>query len=405
MTVKNKFINWVSKHSRLDKLLRNSYTIIARGVYRIYSSCVNVEDNIIVFEAFSGRSLCDSPLALYEELKTNKDLKFVWVVKKITEEHREIRTNNTRFVKFKSKEYFYLYAKAKYWLTNCRLPYELYKKDNQVYIQCWHGTPLKKIGCDITIGSNKKVSLNALKSSYIDESKRLDFFISPSAFASKCFKSAFKLDDKKILELGYPRNDSLIVNASDHYYLEAIRKNLNIPLGKKVVLYAPTWRDNNVSRSTGKHTLVNFLDDSNFVCGLDELVFLYRGHYFTHLEESSSSFIDVSDYDNVNDLMLISDLLITDYSSLLFDFALLNRPIMFFMPDRDTYENENRGFYLNIDTELPGEIFTNIDDLRLALCGYTFTKVDHTTFNLRYNPYEDGLSSSRVIKRIGIGNG
>lgn len=404
MKIKFVLVKFLSQFGVLDSILRRGYRIVSCNLYRVYSRRLKVQENLIVMESFSGKNICDSPFALYEELKKDRNLKFIWVVNSTSGSNEIIEDPNTKFVKFKSREYFSAYARAKYWISNCRLPYEIHKKNNQIYIQCWHGTPLKKIGCDINEGLNKKVSLRALKASYKNESKRLDYFLSPSKFSSTCFSSSFRLDNQKIVEVGYPRNDSLVNRADDKYYLKKIRNKLNIPEGKKIVLYAPTWRDNNVSSDTGKHMLVNLLEHPKFLDGLDDFVFLYRGHYFTHLNEKASEFKDVSDYNDVNDLMLVSDLLITDYSSLFFDYAILNRPILFFMPDFDEYSKKNRGFYLDVHSELPGKICYDVSTLRLNLVESSVQKVSHDEFNLKYNPYEDGSSSHRVIKKIGICN-
>ena len=132
----------------------------------------------------------------------------------------------------------------------------------------------------------------------------------------------------------------------------------------------------------------------------DDYIFLYRGHYFTALGNELSKFIDVSSYDNVNDLYLIADLLITDYSSVFFDFSILNKPTLFFMYDRNEYESKIRGMYLDLDNTLPGKISylpsSLADDILISLN----KKTDLSDFNAIYNPYEDGNSTQRVIDAI-----
>ena len=181
-----------------------------------------------------------------------------------------------------------------------------------------------------------------------------------------------------------------------------MKKKLRLDSTKRVVLYAPTWRDNHFNIKTGKHVLRNILDEESFTRDFENTIFLYRGHYFTRPESSMNNFIDVSDYSNLNDLFLVSDVLITDYSSLFFDFLILEKQVIFYMPDLVEYANETRGFYLDVTTELPYLIAENIDELKKQLNGKKINIDKTINFNRQYNPYEDGSSSLRVIKEVGI---
>ena len=182
-----------------------------------------------------------------------------------------------------------------------------------------------------------------------------------------------------------------------------LKKKLGLPLNKTIVLYAPTWRDNHKSKET-TYRFRNSLDCSDFINNFDsDYIFLFRGHYFVDSLLKSDSFIDVSHINDINDLLLVTDILITDFSSVFFDFSILNRPILFYMPDRESYENDIRGFYLDVDKELPGEVVEDMQTLskEIKSCKYSS---DLEYFNLRFNPFEDGFSSLRVLKKIGLIN-
>lgn len=403
--LKIKLKKFLSNNPKLDIIVKKLLCEVFTVFFKIKFGKLDFYENQIVFECFKGKFVNDSPFALFQCLvNKNNKYSFIWVLE-YAHHPLEIVLNefpNTKVVYYGTKEYFEAYAKSKYWITNCRLPYRIAKKKGQIYIQCWHGTPLKRMAHDITIGDNAKTSLDGLKYAYSHEVKRLDFFISPSEYASNRFCSSFNMPHRKILEVGYPRNDKLILEKNNLELINNIKKSLKINPSKKVILYAPTWRDNKISND-GKHVLTNVLESKEFVKSFDknDVVFLYRGHYFTRLEGGVSEFFDVSNYNDLNDLLLISDALITDYSSLFFDYANLCRPIYFYMPDLNEYMNKIRGFYLDINNDLPGPIASTPEELA-NLMKIDFDKSIFEGFNKKYNSYEDGCSSSRVIGSIGI---
>jgi CDP-glycerol glycerophosphotransferase len=229
----------------------------------------------------------------------------------------------------------------------------------------------------------------------------INHFISPSQYATKCFISSFNLEKEQVIEVGYPRNDQVVKYKDDSGYIKKLKEELKIPLNVKVILYAPTYRDNVYCNKKNSHVLSNPLDSTDFLsCFGDGYLFLYRGHYFTSENERSNQFLDVSSYDNVNDILLVSDLLITDYSSLFFDYSILEKPSLFYMYDRKVYENKTRGFYLDIDKSLPGTISTLPSSLASDILHALSTPSDLKAFNSSYNPYENGFSSKRVIDAI-----
>lgn len=394
----------LAKLPLFDYLTKVFYIKLSKTMYSYKYKASLVTDNSFLFECFKGKMVNDSPLAIYRELLLNgKFSKCTWVLS--TSSHPlylELKKNkNTAVVIYGSEEYFLAYATHQYWIVNCRVPYRVVKKVNQIFVQCWHGTPLKKIGLDIEVGNNSLVSQKGASYLYQKESEMIDHFLSPSQYASKCFKSSFALTDDKILQLGYPRNDQLIKYRTDEDYKNKIKLDLNLSLSAKIVLYAPTYRDNSFCNKRRSHVLHNQLDSDVFMSYFsDDIIFLYRGHYFSCKNEEGSKFIDVSDYDNVNDLLLIANVLVTDYSSLFFDYSILNKPTLFYMYDKQEYTRETRGFYLNVDTALPGAISTLPSTLANDILQALLIPRCLQAFNVQYNPYEDGLSAQRVLNRI-----
>ena len=276
-------------------------------------------------------------------------------------------------------------------------------------MQCWHGTPLKKLRCDITVtGSVLNTKEEVIKRNNLDVAK-IDYFISPSKYSTEKFTSAFNLKNLNkeniIIEKGYPRNDKLINYTQND--INAIKEKLNIKTNKKIILYAPTFRDDEHKSGLGYTYKLNIdFDKLKKELGKDYII-LFRAHYFIANSFDFNKYKDfvynVSDYDDINDLYLISDLLITDYSSVFFDYAILKRPILFYMYDYKNYKTKLRDFYLDLK-ELPGPIIEKQEDLvkDIKQIDKVFNKYKeyYQTFNKKFNPYEDGKSSIRVAKEI-----
>lgn len=361
----------------------------------------------MLFDAFMGRQFACSPKAIYLEMLNDprfSGFTFVWAFRK-PEDFSYLNGNkNTKTVIYESGEYFKYCAKAKYWVTNSRLNEAIKKKPEQVYIQCWHGTPLKKLGYDIEVkGGNAMNSVADIQHKYKIDSKRYTYMISPSPFCTEKFASAFDLEHPEIIkELGYPRNDALFnYTKSD---VEKIKSELGIPESKRVILYAPTWRDD--CHESGKGYVYKAqLDFKKLREALGEnYVLLFRTHYFISnyidLSEFEGFVYNVSRHNDINELYIISDMLITDYSSVFFDFANLKRPIIFYMYDYDSYKTKLRDFYIDIST-LPGPIVKTQDELQSAIASYKenapLYKDKYTAFLEKFCPKDDGFAAKRVV--------
>ena len=376
-----------------------------------------VDDKLVLFEAFMGRKYADSPKAIYEYMlhaPEYSEYRFVWFFKdRCMDEHLFLEENDrTSLVLWGSPEYYETYARAKYWFANSRIPDSIGIKPSQVYVQCWHGTPLKRLGFDIEVsGEDGHASVEAMRERYLVDAARYTYMISPSRYCTEKLISAFGLDrigkEDIMIEEGYPRNDD-IVNRTPERVAE-IKRNLGIPEDKKVILYAPTYRDNQHVVGLGYiyDTPIEF-DSFREKLG-EDCVVLYRTHYFVtqtiDFDEYQGFIYDVSLYSVINDLYIISDVLITDYSSVFFDYGILKRPIIFYMYDLKYYQDELRGFYLTLD-ELPGPIVETQEELEDKLLHLDdWAQSDdyiskYKEFSDRFTYLDDGHAAERVVKRI-----
>lgn len=384
---------------KLKKTKKNK-RVFAYHLYHKYFTKMPIKENYVMCESFFGKSYSDSPKYIYEYLNKNYPgkYKFVWVINKKTDiPYRPIK------VKRFSIRYCYYLAVCKYNIFNVRQPEWVRKRKGNVFLETWHGTPLKKLVFD----QEEVMGASPLyKAQFYKQSRVWDYLISANRFSTEAFKSAF-LFDKEILEYGYPRND--ILHSENREEIAAkIRKKLHIPEGKKTILYAPTWRDDEYY-GRGEYKFALKLDLRLLKKELgDDYVVLLRTHYFiadsldvTGLEDFA---INVSKYDDISELYLISDMLITDYSSVFFDFANLKRPILFYMYDLDKYRDMIRGFYLDIENEVPGPILYTSEEVLDAIKNIDEVSVEYKEkydeFYERFCSLEDGHAAERVAKKV-----
>lgn len=368
-----------------------------------------IDDKLVYFQTFSGRGYSDSPKAMYEYMRKApeyKDYRFVWSFREPEKYSELLEDGRTEIVKFRTRADNIALRRAKYWIANYRMLDYQHPRKGQVYVQCWHGTPLKRLGYDIDASDNAMNSIGEIREKYRTDAKKFSYLLSPSPFATEKFASAWDLNatdqTHKIIEEGYPRNDRLI-NAGDEERIR-IRKKLGVD-EKRVILYAPTWRDNQHISGEG-YSYKTEVDFDRLKEALeDKYVILFRAHYLVansfDFDRYGGFVRDVSSYDDINDLYLASDLLITDYSSVFFDYSNLERPVIFYMYDLDQYEHEMRGFYLSLD-ELPGPILKDEERLieEIEKTGNWTPDEKYLEFNKRFNPYEDGKASARVLSRV-----
>jgi CDP-glycerol glycerophosphotransferase len=360
-------------------------------------------EKLIVFESFLGKQYSCNPRAIYEYLKEHHPgYQMVWSVDKQCTEKFESR--DLPYVRRFSISWLFTMTRAKYWVTNCRLPLWMTKSPKTVYVQTWHGTPLKKLGLDMEEVHMPGTNTNKYKRNFIKESGKWDFLISPNAYSTDIFRRAF-LFGKNMIESGYPRNDFLIRHNHERT-IERIKKICGLPPGKKVILYAPTWRDNQYY-AKGRYKFDLQLDVDAVKRELaDEYVIALRLHYLIadnlDLAGYEGFVYDFSEYDDIRDLYLISDLLVTDYSSVFFDYANLKRPMIFYVYDMDDYRDNLRGFYFDFEKEAPGPLVRTTEELIREI-----KNAENHSLSEKWNAFYDkfcylekGNASERVVNEI-----
>lgn len=381
----------------------SKYYVIMRCVNHFITTLIPIKKDLIVFESNIGKSVSDSPKAIYDVLKQHPhSFNIVWINNSI------YPFNDSKVISVKrlSPMYFYYLSRAKYWVNNQNFPYYIKKHRHTTYIQTWHGTPLKKMLNDVKEFKGKD---KEYKKRVNIATQRWDYLISPSPYASKCFKSAFNFK-KEILELGYPRNDILYLPEDKKQdKIASIKQSLGIPIDKKVLLYAPTFRDDEVNKKQ-KHIIDLKLDLFKMKEDLgNNFILLLRPHIIISnslkIDQTLSDFIiNVANYNDINALYLITDICITDYSSVMFDFANTKKPLLFYAYDLSHYRDTLRGFYLNFEDEVPGPISESQSQLIHHIKNIeTIQKTYELKYNAFYNKYctyETGHASKSIVNRF-----
>ena len=396
------FINLIKLHHTLrkTKYALGGRTRLYIQLYQSVFKKLPIKEKTIVFESFLGKNYSDSPKYIYEYMhKEHLDYQYVWI---FNNPNRQI-PGNAKQVKRMSLAYYYYLATSKYWVSNSRMPRTLTKREGNIYLQTWHGTPLKRLVFDM----NDVYSANPnYKKHFYEQSRRWDYLISPNQYSSDIFKSAFKFD-KIMLEFGYPRND-ILYHENKTEIAQSLKAKLGIPLDKKVILYAPTWRDDEFY-GAGKYKFNLKLDLQEMKKQLgDEYVIILRMHYFIadHIDTKGAEKFayNLSSYDDIAELYLISDLLITDYSSVFFDYANLKRPILFFTYDLEKYRDTLRGFYIDVENEVPGPLLKTSDDVIASIKHIESIQQayqnKYEAFYDKFCSWENGTASKQVVEEV-----
>ncbi|MEU5883686.1 CDP-glycerol glycerophosphotransferase family protein [Spirillospora sp. NPDC047279] len=352
-----------------------------------------------LFESYFGRQYSDSPRAILEELRRrDAPYEFLWIVDNGQAEVPE----GVTVVRRLSREYFEALARAEFIVSNSHLPMWFERRPEQKVLQTWHGATLKRIGFDI---ERVQFATRNYHEKLATEVGQWTHLISPSPWCTPILERAFRFEGRT-LETGYPRNDIFFAPEQEEIK-ERVRRRIGLPEGKKVVLYAPTWRDDKFYRR-GKYRLDLQLDLEEMWRRLgDDHVLLVRRHpnIVDRVPEVGTDFVfDVSVYPEMQELLLISDVLVTDYSSVMFDFAITRRPMVFFTYDLETYRDTLRGFYFDFEAEAPGPLLRTSAEVIDALVGIDDVAADHAgayqAFVDTHCPLDDGKATIRVVERV-----
>jgi CDP-glycerol glycerophosphotransferase len=371
--------------------------VLRRALYPIQARC-SLWDAVL-FSSWNGKQCTDNPLGIAEELRRRGDQREqIWVVN----DYCAAVPPGSRVVLTGTEEYFEALARCRHVISNDDMPDYFRKREGQVYLQTWHGTPLKRIGFDI--GRPQFASGSAYFDRLAGDVAKWDLLLSQNPFSTPIMRRAFRYDGE-ICESGYPRND-VLSRGSER--AAQIRDRLGLPYAKRVVLYAPTWRDNQFYAS-GRYRFDLRLDlDRAWQAVGEDHVILIRGHH--HLandvpDGGRPGFVrNVTAYPDIAELFLISDVLITDYSSVMFDFATTGRPMLFFTYDLAHYRDQLRGFYFDLEAEAPGPLLTSSDEVVAALRDADGVadayQAAYAAFAAKYCPLDDGKAAARACDRL-----
>ncbi|MBP5304835.1 MAG: CDP-glycerol glycerophosphotransferase family protein [Lachnospiraceae bacterium] len=387
--------------------------IIKKTVIKAYKSRVlksKADKNMIVFDSSTGTNYTGSPRAIYEKMVKmglDKKYKCVWFFKK---GHRPTHIpGRAKIVTFGRWGYLKAMIKAGVWIFDTRQPEFLVKKPDQIYIQTWHGTPLKKLALDMEdVSMAGEKDLAAYKESFAKNAASWDYLIAQNDFSAETFRRCFAFKGE-MLKIGYPRNDVLFEKDNEKD-IAALKEKYGIPGGKKVLLYAPTFRDNEYGKGR-EYKFTPKLDFDLLKKELsDEYIVLVKYHYLicdkVDWEPYRGFVYPFTGKDEISELYLIADALITDYSSVMFDYSILERPMYFYAYDLESYRDELRGFYFDFISEAPGPVSKTTEELISDIKKYGIScpeefKEKRENFEAKYHTYENGNAAERVIHIIG----
>lgn len=335
--------------------------------YTFYYKRNKINSKIIMYESYIGTGMICNTYALFKEFKARKEFvnfKHYWVIndkneiKVLKKEFKQYK--NVKFISRYTDEYLKILTKAKYLIHNTTFPNYFAKKEGQIYVNTWHSITVKTLGYDIPDGrfSSANVMKNLLATNYL---------ISPNEFTTKIFKESFKLNgiyNGLLVEHGQPRNDVFFHN-NIMIYEKLNNRNIILNKSKKIILYAPTWKGENYSNpSIQVNEYYDFVSYLNTHINQDEYQVLIKPHQAVYrklskVDKKNSIFIPSTI--DTNELLTIVDILISDYSSIYFDFLLTKRPVLFYINDLEDY-NDYRGLYFQLD-ELPGPSTNKLDEI------------------------------------------
>jgi CDP-glycerol glycerophosphotransferase len=356
----------------------------------------------ILFISWKGKQCGDNPLGIAEELRRRgDDREQLWAV---TDWSVPVPDGGTAVLRG-TQEYYEALARSKYLVSNDDMQAPFRKRDGQVYLQTWHGTLLKRIGFDIA--NPQFISGTAYFDHLAKDVAQWDLLLSPNPFSTPLMRRAFRYDGE-ICEYGYPRND-LLRRGEVAELAARVRDRLGLPAGKRVVLYAPTWRDNQVYANGRRYRFDMRLDLERAWRELgQDHVFLIRGHH--HMADDVPAgmrdgfALNVTAYPDITELFLVADVLLTDYSSAMFDFAVTGRPMVFFTYDLAEYRDSLRGFYFDFEAEAPGpllatsaEVIAALKDIDAVAASY---RDSYQRFAARFCSLDDGKAAARVCDRL-----
>lgn len=381
--------------------------------YAKYVRKQQVEPNWIFYESHGGSGMLCNPYAIFRAFQKMPEFSqylHIWVIRdkdekeRLRKEYKHLK--NVLFVYYQSTGYAYFLAKSKYLINNTSYYSVFSKRDEQIYVNTWHSITVKALGYDMPDG--RRLVNNMLRNLLM-----ADYIISPNRFMTDIFNNAFRLREiceSKILEIGYPRNDLVVNSDRERVFSKLEERGTVVDRNKKIILYAPTWNGNNVSKpkiDCARYT--NMCEYFAQHVNMDEYQLLIKPHQieyrnFPAAERESGKYVSYTI--DANELLSVVDVLITDYSSIYFDYMLADKPILFYIPDFEAY-SAMRGIYFTKE-ELPGPCCSDF----AALAAY-INNIDRVTEEYKQirhdtqawaSEFDDGHVAERVLDIVFRGN-
>ena len=387
----NKIVNIV-KYSKVIYFL---YFYIGSFLLRLARLFVNTDEKLIVFVSFGGRKFDDSPRCIYEKMIEDPRFTGYRLVWGFMEPQKfDIPVGGK--VKIDTIKYYLLLLKARCWITNSSVERGLsFSGKNTFYLNTWHGSAIKKMGGDI-VDNNQSFGTKSNES-------YLSAMLAQGEYDIEVFSRAFNIPPEKFHLIGLPRNDELVAKGNFPSIRNKVCKYLGIPVDKNIILFAPTFREYSKD-AIGNRTIDLPINVSKWREQLsDNSVVLFRAHYeVTKSLKVEDDFFwkDVSAYENLNELMIASDMLISDYSSIFFDYSIMEKPMLCYAYDYDLYQQQ-RGLYFDIRKELACQSISNEDELLTHIANTDMSKASAVTIYFR-NKYigSYGEATTKTIQLI-----
>ncbi|WP_221585223.1 CDP-glycerol glycerophosphotransferase family protein [Microbacterium sp. G2-8] len=339
-------------------------------------------ENAVFFESFYGRVAGDNPLGIDREVaRVAPEITRYWSVVDLSV---HVPDGAIPVVEG-TAEWWRARSVSRLLVVNDWLRHRFDRRDGQHVLQTWHGTPLKRLAL------HRRGFQPRRWGAILKESRRWDVLLAQSPAAGRILAKAYAFLRRPVWIEGYPRNDVLSTGDGGD-----TRRDLGIGADERVLLYAPTWRDD-------RQEIVDFIDPAELAEQTGSVV-LVRGHSRTLQPGRSVSgprVIDVTGFADTALLMLAADALITDYSSVMFDFSVTGKPMYFLVPDLDHYRGQLRGFYFDLEQRAPGPLVRTLGDLVGALDeDPSAHDAKYRTWRARFNPRDDGHAAERVVARL-----
>ncbi len=349
------------------------------AVFRFLGLFVKIDENLVLMNGHGFR-FNDSPKAIFDkmsELGMLEQYRVVWALK----EPEKYDIPNAKKIKMDTLEYFITALKAKYWISCVNIERALhFKKKKTVYLNTWHGASLNYVG-------------NAVSGRNDFHFEHINYFCINGEYERGFIIRDFNVLPQAIIETGYPRNDDLYGVTKEKQ--QAIREKLNIPKDKKVILYAPTWRESNDGGASFKLAPPITWDKWREQLG-DNYVVLLRTHPYTTklMNVEFDDFVrNCIDYPSVNELMIAADVLISDYSCILLDYSILEKPLICFGYDYEEYKAV-RDFYFDMEKVIPNGVIRTEEAVINHIRSMDYEKECQKTKELKDGHMEYGGSAT-----------